>query len=85
MTKYIQISFIFLIACTSNTQPLNTSTVKKVFYPNGVLKVEGVFLNDTIENGSIKYYDTLGHLYLETSYENGIKEGTEKGYLRTET
>ena len=43
------------------------------WYDNGVVKSEGVFINDQL-SGIVKYYNEEGKNIEEATFENGIKK-----------
>ena len=52
----------------------------KEYYPNGMLKCEGEYLNG-MKNGFVKEYNKqYGNLKFEGEYSNGIKIGKAKEY-----
>ena len=51
----------------------------RIFYDNGCLKSEVMFLNDKMY-GELKLYDEKGKIKLIENYENGIKNGKEVFY-----
>src|SRR5690348_13972875 len=46
----------------------------------GKFLVEGHFLNDTIMDGRMKYYDESGKLISRINYQKGIKQGISVNY-----
>lgn len=58
--------------------PLN-GTVRRTYYPHGLLESEGIYVNDKL-NGTYKKYYANGQLWQEYTCDNGILDGPKKEY-----
>lgn len=68
MKKYLlfYLFIIILISCNKN---------KVSKHRIGPFLVEGDFVNDTIMNGEMKYFDSMGNLVSKIYYKRGVKNG----------
>jgi hypothetical protein len=77
ITYLITLFAIFISGCNTikEKEGNQDGTIKRVYYQNGKLKSEGVYLNDSIKNGWFKSYYEDGTIKSSATFLNGLQNG----------
>ncbi len=69
----------FNVSCSFPNQQTGKVEIKKTYYPNGKLKLESSYKNNSL-HGTSKLYRESGELWKEINYVNSKKDGISKTY-----
>lgn len=75
----------FFSECSDFRQKSGGSVVKREFYPDGKLRTEQEFVNDTIAEGYFRKYYPNGKTEIELNFRNNVEDGKEISYYENGT